>query len=830
MIFNPYNSDLPITEVFDELKQRLQETNTVLLSAPAGAGKSTLIPIALYKEAWLGDKKIIMLEPRRLAARAIAERLAELLGEKVGETVGYRIRFETVISARTKIEIVTEGILTRMLQSDNSLEEYGLVIFDEFHERSLNADLAMALARESQTILRPDMRILIMSATLDLLQLATLLNAPVVKSDGRQYPIEINYSSTDCELAFVSELVCKTVVQSLQNDTGDILVFLPGQGEIKKCAETLKRITKNTSIHELYGNLPKAKQQAAIRPNRSDKRKIVLATSIAETSLTIEGVKVVIDTGLGRTLKFDPRTGLSGLKTIQISKSSADQRAGRAGRLGPGKCYRLWTKISHERMKEHLPPEIMDADLTPLALELAQWGIADITQLTWLDTPPPHHVFQAKELLEDLGAISKGIITEDGKRMAQIPTHPRIAHMLIKAKEQGLLGIGTDLAAILDERDPLPKESGIDITLRIEALRRFRNNNGTGGIFGRIEKIAKQYRKLFNSEVDNTFFDPFDVGMILVHAYPERIAFARPGNNAQFQLSNGNYATAGHRDDLAHEPWLAIAHMNVQEDTGRIFLAAPLNPKDLLPFVKEHTVTTWNTKKGGLIAQKETRIGRIILKTEQLSSVDEDLLHTAISHVIRKEGGHLLDFNEAVQNWQNRIATVKKWYPNESWPNTSLQFLLDTNEEWLTPYLNDIKRPEDLKKIDLYQILKYSLTLDQQRLLNELAPKYLDVPSGSKIQIVYQRNGSSPVVAVRIQEVFGMQQTPTVNNGKTPILLHLLSPAFKPVQITSDLTNFWEHTYFEVRKELRIKYKKHAWPENPREHPAIKGTKKQNNL
>lgn len=826
-LFNPYHEDLPITAVFDETKAKLTTENTLILVAPPGAGKSTLLPLALLHEPWLEDKKIVLLEPRRLAAKSIAQRMADLLGETVGDSIGYRIRFETKVSKTTKIEVVTEGILTRMLQNDNALEDVGMVIFDEFHERSIHADVALALARETQTVLREDLRLLIMSATLNQDQLVARLNAPLIVSEGRQYPVTINYLQ-DADPYLLPEMVANAALNALKKDAGDVLLFLPGQAEILKCAEILKQKTSDIAIHPLYGQLPFSKQQAAIFPNKHGKRKIVIATSIAETSLTIEGIRIVIDSGFGRTAVFDTKSSLSGLKTVRISKDSADQRAGRAGRLTAGVCYRMWSAATHTKLAEHRKPELLEADLTPLMLDLAVWGIHAVNTLVWIDEPPKHAVQQARLTLQQLGAIENGKVTTHGIAMNALPTHPRIAHLLLQAEAEGLLNLGTDLAAVLEERDPLPKDAGIDITLRIEALRRYRKTNNGGGKFSRIEKIAQQYRKLFNIAVDNATFDPYEVGLLLVHAYPERIAFARPGNNAQFQLANGKYAMAGHKDDLAHEPWLAIAHLNDKaHKTGKIFLAAPLNPTDLAPFVKEVTVTKWNTKQGGLIAAKETRIGSIVLKTIPLKNPDEKLLVQAICEAISNEGAHLLNFNKAVTNWQNRVLSLRKWYPQADWPDVSTAHLLATNSEWLTPYLSTVKKPEDLKKIDLEQVLQYSLTHQQQKELDQYAPPRILVPSGSNIQLDYQENGSAPILAVRIQEVFGMQSTPTVNNGKTSILMHLLSPGYRPAQITSDLESFWKTGYFEVRKELRARYKKHAWPDDPLNHPPLKGTKKQ---
>ena len=556
--FDPFKIDLPVTEIIPQVRKYLSEQNTLIVNAPPGAGKSTLLPLALLEQDWLHGKNIIMLEPRRLAAKTIAARMASLLDEEVGQTIGYRIRFESRISSKTKIEVVTEGILTRMLHHDNALENVALVIFDEFHERSLHADLAMALCREAQQVLRPDLRIMVMSATLNMPQLTALLKAPVAESKGKQYPVEIIYTNDSDEM-LLPELTARTVMKAAKENEGDVLVFLPGEGEIRKCEELLKGSLDNFSIHPLYGQLSQQEQLLAIMPNKFGKRKVVLATSIAETSLTIEGIRIVVDTGFARTSRFDPKSGLSRLETIRISKDSADQRAGRAGRLSSGVCYRMWTMATHNRLTEHRVPEIMEADLTSLVLDMAQWGVSDIQQLTWLTPPPKASVNQATETLEEIGAIEKGKITTHGKQIHSLACHPRIAHMLLMAKEIPMKQLATDIAAVLEERDPLPRESGIDLNLRIEALRRARNNNPTGNKFGRIEKVAASYRKMLNLGLNNGPIDPFDTGLLLAYAYPERIAFARPGNNAQFQLANGKYAAAGHKDDLAHQPWLAVA-------------------------------------------------------------------------------------------------------------------------------------------------------------------------------------------------------------------------------------------------------------------------------
>lgn len=826
MKFNPFEIDLPITEIITDVQENLSRDNTLIVHAPAGAGKSTILPLALLDHPAFEGKKILMLEPRRLAARTIATRMADLLGERVGETVGYRIRFENKISKNTKIEVLTEGILTKMIHSDNTLEGVGLVIFDEFHERSIHADVALALCREAQQILRTDLRIMIMSATLDMPSLTTLLNAPTASCEGRQYPVKIHYTGQQDEW-MIPELAAQTVKKAIKiHESGDVLVFLPGQGEIRKCEEILRKELPGFAIHPLYGQLPQHKQLSAIFPNKHGKRKIVLATSIAETSLTIEGVKVVVDSGFGRTSRFDPKSGLSRLETIQISKDSADQRAGRAGRLSAGVCYRMWSIATQERLADHRVPEILEADLSALVLDMAKWGIIDIHQLTWLSPPSSADVAMARETLHQLNALENGKTTAHGHKMHELPCHPRIAHLLLMAEESDMLALATDIAPLLEERDPLKPEVGIDINERIEALRRYRSSKGKNPRFSRIERIASSYRQLFNISEDNNPVDPYETGFLLTHAYPERIACARPGNNAQFQLSNGRYATAGHRDDLAHEPWLAIANMDARDGMGKIFLASPLNPKDLAPLVKKQEVITWDTRQGGLIASMDLRIGNIVLKSMPLPTPDESKLTQAISEAIKKEGERLLNFDENVVQWQNRILSLRKWNPQDHWPDVSTPTLLLTNDEWLCNYLNNIQKPEDLKKINLEEVLYHHLDWEKQQLLDRHAPKKIEVPSGSKIELVYSPKGDPPVLAVRLQEVFGLANSPAVNEGKMSVLMHLLSPGFKPVQITDDLKSFWNNTYFEVRKELKRRYPKHEWPDNPWKAEAIRGVKR----
>lgn len=822
--FDPNSFDLPVAEILPQVKTQLSKTNSLIIQAPPGAGKSTLLPLALLDEPWLSGRKIIMLEPRRLATKTIAQRMASMTNTKLGDLIGYRIRFESAVSANTRLEVITEGILTRMLHSDNALEDVGMVIFDEFHERNLHSEVALALCREVQQVLRPDLRILLMSATIDSKVLSGLLGSQVIESKGRQYPVEVNYLNEVDEYA-IGEDVARQIIPLTKVHEGDFLVFLPGQGEIRKAQEVLRKALPDDLILPLYGQLSPGDQNRAIIPHPAGKRKIVLSTDIAETSLTIEGVKVVVDSGFAKSSRFDPRSGLSRLVLHRISKDSADQRSGRAGRLTAGHSYRLWTKTIQNQLNEYRTPELMEADLTGLVLDMKAWGKQDIRSMTWLTPPPAGTLALAEKTLESIEAIVDGELTSHGKEIHQLPTHPRIAHMLINAKEINQLGLATDIAAILDERDPLGPDAGVDLNLRIEALRRFRQHNVAIPRIKKIEKIAASYRRMFSVPPENGPVDPWQTGLLLAYAYPERIAAARPGNNAQFQLANGKIAQIGHRDELAHESWLAVAHVDAREGMGKIWLAAPINPKDLAPMLKTKEVLKWDRKKGGLQAHSEIRIGSIILGTRPLTTFSDGDVTEAILEAIREEGEYLLDFSEEVEQLILRVQSLKSWYPDQNWPEWSIASLCENPETWITPYLQNITKNDDFKKLDLAQILFSSLDFGLQNELDRLAPATIKVPSGSKIKLEYRKD-QVPLLSVRLQELFGLLETPTVNNGKIRVLIEMLSPGFKPVQLTQDLKSFWQNGYFEVKKELKRRYPKHEWPENPLEAQAISGVKK----
>ncbi|MEO7990095.1 MAG: ATP-dependent helicase HrpB [Chryseolinea sp.] len=825
--------DYPVLEILSTLNEKLAHHPVVILQAPPGAGKSTVLPLHIMNEAWLGGKKIIMLEPRRLAARSVATRLASQLQEEAGQQIGYRVRFENKVSAITKVEVVTEGILTRMLQSDNTLDGVGLVIFDEFHERSLHADLSLALCLQAQEVLRNDLRILIMSATLDGEALSGKLNnAPIITSLGKQYPVALKYFSHDVD-APISNRMIKAIRKAVEDEEGDILAFLPGAGEINRVQNLLEQDNVPLLIHPLYGDLPFKKQQEAILPHPSGQRKIVLATSIAETSLTIEGIQVVIDCGLSRVPKFDPRSGLTRLETIRVPKDSADQRTGRAGRLGPGVCYRLWSESAQTNLSPSRTPEILEADLAPLLLELGQWGVNDIQELTWITSPPVGAVSQAKELLHQLGALEENKITSRGKAMLRLPTHPRIAHMLLEAdhisQTKEFVSLATDLAAVLEERDPLERESGVDVVLRVEALRKWRDGQkvfADRGVLERIEKLALNWRKLLKADMQNSIIKDADVGKLLVAAYPERIAQQIEKHNERYKLANGRIVKLPQHDPLLRETWLCVAHLDLGKGEGKIFLAAVVHLSDLKILAQEKENVRWDEEREMIVSSIEKQIGSLVLERKPSLKISDGARVKILCDVIRSKGLKMLGWNEDQQAWQARVMSLRTWRPDEGWPDVHDEKLLDSIDVWLPPFLNSITKQSELQKLDMHAILTSILPWELNNRLDALAPSRIKVPSGSMIQLNYISDGSSPIIEVRLQEMFGLLETPVVNEGRNKVTLHLLSPGYKPVQVTQDLKSFWQTTYHEVRKALRMRYPRHHWPEDPWTAEAVRGAKK----
>lgn len=818
----------PIHAVIPQVQSRLATQGRLVLQAPPGAGKSTILPLALLHEPWLREKKIIMLEPRRLAARSVALRMADQLGEAPGETVGYRIRFESAVSPRTRLEVVTEGILTRMLQADNTLGEYGLIIFDEFHERSLHTDLALALSVQMQSVLRDDIRLLLMSATLDAKTIADRLQASLVVSEGRQYPVEIRYRN-EAPGDPLPQRVARAIRTAWNEAAGDLLVFLPGAGEIQRTLELLKE-AHYPSVHPLYADLPFRAQQEAIQPHPAGVRKIVLSTSLAETSLTIEGIGVVVDAGLARVPRFDPRSGLTRLETVAVTRDAADQRAGRAGRLGPGVCYRLWSAATHQQLLPERKPEILEADLAPLVLELSAWGVRDATELFWMTPPPPGPLNQARELLTTLDALENNRITAKGHAMAALPNHPRLTHMLLEAKsDRKLTALATDLIAVLEERNPLGKEQGADLAVRIDALRKWRQGERVAGdriAWQRIEKVAAQWRNLLRINSDQESANDLAVGQLLSWAYPDRIARQVEPQGSRYKLSNGRVVRLPDHDALARNAWLAVAEADLGSGEGKIFSAAPLDAEALLQKANVQPELRWDENAGRLLSLEVHSVGGLIVQQRAKPLTDPAAVIPVWCALIRDRGLVFLKWPEAVTLWRQRVLSLRIWRPEENLPDLSDNGLLANLEYWAAPYLSGIVTQAELLRLDWSGMLQSQLTWAQQQSLNKLAPARLEVPSGSHLAVTYFSDGRSPVMEVRLQELFGLAETPTVNAGRTRITMHLLSPGYKPVQVTQDLRNFWNTTYYEVRKELRTRYPKHSWPDDPWTAQAVRGAKR----
>lgn len=833
---------MPAYTIADELNARLAQQPCVVVTAPPGAGKSTVLPLTILQAMPKG--RIIMLEPRRIAARAVAERMADLIGEPVGKTVGYRVRFESKTSAATRIEVVTEGILTRMLIDDPTLEDVAGVIFDEFHERSIHTDVALTLTREAQSVLRPDLRIVIMSATIDATAICHALcdeagrPAPLVESEGRMFPVTIHHSTETIAAETCAESIAQTVREAATKHEGDILAFLPGEGEIKRCADLLKPFTERSLdkplyIAPLYGSLPLAEQRRAILPSRDGERKIVLATNIAETSLTIEGVRIVIDSGLSRTMVYDAQSGLSRLETVSISKDMADQRTGRAGRVAEGVCYRLWTMATEHRMAEQRTAEILTADLAPMMLDIMAWGESNVSRLPWITPPPQTAVTEAVRLLTNLKAIDEGHLTKHGRRLAQMPCHPRIGQMLLTAEDLGTTGhrhhatkaLACDIAALLEERDLLPSaDNDTDICTRLEMLRRDRKR------YQRINRIAEQYRHLIHAEEDNASPDPYSAGALIAAAFPERVAKVHADGCGRFLLASGDVAHIENSDNLSAYDWLAVANFNAR--SGRIFLAAPLSTADLTPLIYIKDNLSWDAKQNTLIARREERVGNLVVTSRPLNDVSQEQVIGVICETAQKRGESMFDFSaDAVTTLQNRVAAVAAWHPELDLPDISTTVALQRINEWLPFYLNDgssggRRSIPDLKRIYLTAALWSLLSYDQQQAVDRLAPTHITVPTGSRIRLEYRPAAEQPVLRVRLQECFGMQDTPRVDDGRQSVLMELLSPGFKPVQLTQDLRSFWGGTYFEVRKELRRRYPKHHWPDDPLSAEPVRGIKR----
>ena len=825
----PSLPDLPINEALPALNGALEARRSVLLEAPPGAGKSTIVPIALLQSSWLKGQKILMLEPRRIAARAVANRMSVLLGEPIGRTVGFRTRLETRVGYETRIEVVTEGILTRMLQEDSALTGIGCVIFDEFHERSLNADLGLALCIESQQNLLEELRLVVMSATLDLKPLVRLLGcAPVVSAKGRSFEVRTHYVPRRNELSLELQ-VSQLVRSALREHEGDVLVFLPGAAEIRRVQRTLQEsdLKRCVRVMPLYGDLEGAEQDAALAPSTPGQRKVVLATSIAETSLTIEGIRVVVDSGMRRYAEFDPATGMSRLVTGKVSQAAADQRRGRAGRLSEGECYRLWSEGTHASLSPQTPPEILHADLAPLALELACWGAVDATSMAWLDPPPAAPLAQARDLLLKLEAIDAGArVTTHGRALDRLGMHPRLGHMLVKAQALGATRLACDLAAVLSERDILRAGVGArdaDLRLRVAVLRGDSREVPAGVTVdarakAQAQRSSSQWQRNWPHARDTA--DPHEAtGVLLAWAYPDRIARAR-GDGARYLLASGRGARFGEPQALAKSEFIVAAELDGAEREARIFLAAPISLADIekhfAALITDQAEIHWDDRAAAISAKRERSLGALLLESSEMRDPDPDAMQTAVLTGMKQGGIAGLPWTKELRQWQARVMLMRRYQVLSPvpWPDLSDESLEDTLEEWASPWIVGFTRLEHFARLDLNNALRSLLTHAQGTILDREAPTHFTVPSGSHIPIDYL-DGENPTLSVRLQELFGLRETPAVAGGKLPLLLKLLSPAGRPVQITKDLVSFWNRGYHEVKKDLKGRYPKHYWPDDP---------------
>ena len=841
---------LPVTEVLPALERQLREGRDGIVVSPPGSGKTTLLPLALLRdlpELLPANQKILLLEPRRMAARAAAWRMAELLGEPVGETVGYHVRLERRDSPRTRILVLTEGLLTRRIQSDPMLSDAAFVLFDEFHERSLHADLALALCRDIQREVRPELRLLILSATLDADALARALDGDpaVVTSEGRMYPVETRFLPPPPGER-VAESVARAVRHALAEGAGGVLAFLPGEGEIRRCAEDLASarppLPADIAVHALYAALPRAEQDAALRPSPTGKRKVVLATSIAESSLTIDGIDAVVDGGWMRVSRFSPASGMERLETLRITRDRADQRRGRAGRLRPGVCYRLWDKPQDDHLAAAAAPEILSADLAPLRLVLADLGLSGADALRWVTPPPAPMLAQAESLLHALGALdAHGRATPHGRRMAAFPLHPRLAHALLSAADAGAdLREASLLAAILTEGAVATDDHGTRVAhagelvdavehpggfTRIPPARRERIR-ATADVIARMLRrpsAAPESSRGAGGNLPRPVQSPWSrapLAAFLATAYPDRVARRRTGESGlRYLFAGGRGGALREGDPLAREEWLAVADLDGAGADAAIRLAEPFDEasaRALLPhLVETHRVFGWDARRRAVSAVERECLGAIILKERPLRDLAPDEIGRCLCEGVRAEGLDAIPLPPAVRQLQARVALLARVFPEAGWPDLSDAALLAQLEDWLLPWLPGCRKLEDLRALDLSSAIATGLlTSAQRRDLPRLAPTHVEVPSGSRLSLDYAQ-GDQPVLAVRIQEVFGLEASPRVADGRVPVLMHLLSPARRPVQVTSDLASFWANGYSEVRKDLRGRYPKHDWPEDP---------------
>ena len=835
-----------------QLREALVSHRDAVMLAPPGAGKSTLVPLALLDEPWLRGRKLLLLEPRRVAARAVARRMAWLLNEPIGATVGYRMRLDTRVSRDTRIEVITEGVLTRMLHEDPELAGVGCVIFDEFHERSLQADLALALCLDARSVLNTDLRVLVMSATLDGARVAALLadvrhnEVPIVNVPGRQFPVIMNYLEHGAPILpggnqSAERLAAQTVRRALAESHGHVLVFLPGAGEISRVRAQLADLTSSRlELLPLYGDLSAQEQDAVLSDSPPGVRWVVLSTNIAETSITIPGVTVVIDTGLVRRSRFDPATGMSRLEVVRISRAAADQRAGRAGRTAPGLCYRLWSEGSQASLAAYTPAEMTEADLAPLALDLALWGDIEATRLRWLDPPPVPMLTQARDLLRRLDALDLyGAITALGRQMAGLALHPRLAHMLLAARERQAVPLAAELAALLSERDVL-RRSGADrdpdIRTRLEVLRREQGAQQVDrGVTQRLQRQITQFTQQMTAlgspadRADSAVIS--SAGLLLALAFPDRIAKRRGEGSGRYLLANGRGAAFSQVTSLSACEYLVAIDLDDRDREARIDLAAPLDLDEInrafgAQIVQAEQVE-WDTRSSAVLARRTRRFGALLLAEQPLNPIPSELAAFAMLAGVRQLGISALPWDPDSRNLQARLEFLRTLahVPCEPWPASDDATLLADIEQWLPVWLEGMTRRDHLARLPQSEMLLSRLTASQRRALEELAPREITVPSGSRIRVDYIGD-NAPAIAVRLQEVFGLQQTPRIGGGAVPVTFKLLSPAQRPVQITRDLAGFWKSSYIEVRKEMRGRYPKHNWPENPLAAAPTRGARR----
>ena len=808
----------PITPLLPDIVRSLSDHPRLVLEAPPGAGKTTQVPLALLDESWLQGRKVVMLEPRRVAARAAAGFMARQRGEAVGGTVGYRIRFENKVGPDTRIEVVTEGILTRMIQDDPMLEGVGAILFDEFHERHLAGDLGLALALDVQAQLREDLRIVVMSATLDGEKLARFLDAPRLSSEGRGFPVQVAHFPARRDEA-IEVQARRAIEHAVLTHPGDVLVFLPGQREIARVEAMLADVLpEDIVVLALHGELPVEKQSEALQPDPQGHRRVVLATNLAESSVTLPGVRVVVDSGLAREPSYDPNSGFSRLEVTNISQASADQRAGRAGRVAEGWAYRLWPQS--QRLDPQRRPEIALVELGALALELAAWGSDD---LRFVDAPPPGAMNAARDLLRRLGALTaSNAITPLGKRMLALGTHPRLAAMLLSADEGEDRALACDLAALVEARDPL-RMGGDALAARWRALAAFRSGrapqdaNRSG--LAAIEAAAKQWRRrVRENAAPPSSVEAHRLGDVLMHAFPDRIGFQHPQDARRYLLANGRSARLFDDSALVGEPWIVVSELRHEARDALVQRAAPVDERCLRRdfadrFVTEDTVR-WDASRRALSAQRESRFDQIVFDARPAGRVDPALAAAALTDAVRDLGLDALPWPESLRQWRERVRCLRDWMPDLGLPDLSDDALMATLDDWLKPAFAGKTRLDALGEDDLANALKSGLDWSLRQRIDVLAPTRITVPSGMERRIEYA-HGQPPVLAVKLQELFGLADTPRVADGRVPVLLHLLSPGGKPLQVTSDLRNFWNSTYAEVKKEMKGRYPKHPWPDDP---------------